>query len=64
MGEMVCHQFNAFNEQLCQTDWYAFPIEVQRMLVIFMLDTEQPALIRGFGNIKCTREAFKNVTRK
>ena len=61
-GEMVTLQFNTFHELLCQCEWYRFPIDVQRMLVIFMLDTQQPASIRGYGNIECTRDAFKNVS--
>lgn len=63
-GEMVTHQFNAFHEVLCQCNWYKFPLDVQRMLVIFMSDTQQPAFIRGYANIECTREAFKNVNKR
>lgn len=58
---MLSYQFRMFNEELWQRDWYLFPIELQRMLVIFMLDTEQSMIIRGYGNIKCTRDAFKGV---
>ena len=61
MGEMVTDQFEKFNTKLYQCDWYLFPIEVQRMLVIFMSDTQKPVFIHGYGNILCIRENFKKV---
>lgn len=57
----VTHQFIRFNAKLCQCDWYLFPIGIQRMLVIFMSDTQQPVSIQGYGNIQCKRENFKTV---
>ena len=60
-GEMVTHQFNVFDDELCQCDWYLFPIEMKRMMIIFMVNTQQPAIIQGFANTVCTREAFKKV---
>lgn len=61
LGETMAFQFNVFHELLCQSNWYEFSIDMQRMLIIFMLDTQQLAFIRGYGNIVCTRDAFKNV---
>lgn len=63
-GEMVTHQFNVFHEVLNQCNWYSFPLDLQRMLVTFMSGTQQPALIRGYANIECTRDAFKNVNER
>lgn len=61
-GEAVIKHFNKFDDELYQsTAWYLFPIEVQRMLLIFMADSQQPLRIRGYGNIECTRDAFKTV---
>lgn len=60
-GAMVTGEFVAFNERLHQCNWYFFPIEVQRIFLIFMLDAQEPMLICGYGNITCTRDSFKNV---
>lgn len=57
-GELVLSQFDAFNNQLYQCNWYLFSMEMQRMLVIFMINTQQPPTIHGFAN---TRDAFKGV---
>lgn len=60
-GEFVMNQFGKFNDQLCQCNWYLLPIEIQRILVIAMLNTQQPVIIRGIANAMCTREVFKKV---
>lgn len=60
-GEIVSNQFNVFDGTLCQCNWYAFPIEMQRLLVTFMTSTQRPAIIRGYANTEFTRDAFKSV---
>lgn len=60
-GIRVINQFSHFDETVCKCDWYTFPIELQRMLLIFMTSTQQPPLIHGFANAACTRESLKNV---
>lgn len=62
LGEMmITHQFELFDDKLCQCKWYLFRIEMQKMLVIFMTDTQQSIFIRGYGDIRCTRATFKQV---
>lgn len=60
---MLIRQFHRFDDALCRTNWYRFPIETQKMLLIVMANAQQPILVQGFGNIACTREAFKKVTK-
>lgn len=61
-GAMVTNQFNRFNEELDQCDWYLFPVELQRTLLIVMINTQNPIIIRGYGNTLCTRDALKQAT--
>lgn len=58
---MVTIQFRVFSMELCQCNWHLFPIDIQRMLLIFISHTQQPIFIRSYGNILCTREFFKQV---
>lgn len=60
-GERACNGFDKLYDETCQLDWYSFPIEVQGMLPIVMIATQQPVVIRGFGNIQCTRNVFNRV---
>lgn len=57
----MTYQFSMFNEMLNKTNWYLYPAEMQRMLVIFISITQEPSFIRGYGNIECTRDSFKQV---
>lgn len=63
-GERVDNHFNAFHDEFCQCDWYLFPIKMQRMVIIFLGTTQQPAIIQGYGNITLTRADFKKVKTK
>lgn len=60
-SHMMCEGFNMFCEKFHRCDWYLFPIELQRIYLIFILDTQQLTIVRGFGNILCTRDTFKKV---
>lgn len=60
-GEKLTEKYESFNEKLYRCHWYAFPIEMQRMLLIFMSSTQHSPFLRGFGNIVCTRDTFKVV---
>lgn len=60
-GERVTHQFNQFSEKLCYSDWYLFPLEMQRMFIIMLCGTQEPTIIQGYANTVCTRDAFKLV---
>lgn len=60
-GERVMNQFDEFHDEIYQCNWYSFPIEIQKMLVIAMSISQQPAIIQGFGNLLCTRDTFKRV---
>lgn len=61
LGEMLLRQFFRFDNALYQSNWYLFPIETQRMLLIVIANAQQPIIIHGFGNVACTREVFKKV---
>lgn len=63
-GEMITEQFIVFNDELSQCKWYLFSMNIQRMFATFMAYTQKPMSIRGSGNIMCTRESFKKVTKK
>lgn len=60
-GEMVTSQFNSYDAEIYRCGWYLLPIKMQKMYLIFKSNTQHPIIIRGFGNILCTREIFKEV---
>lgn len=58
---MVRIQIEIFNDELCASDWYALPIDMQKLLVAFLPCTQRVLIIRGYANTECTRDAFKRV---
>lgn len=61
LPQILTIQYDNFDNQLCQCKWYLLPIEVRRMLLIFMSSTQQPAIFYGYADIECSRETFKMV---
>lgn len=60
-GEKVSTQFQYFNDELCKCDWYLLPIEMQRILLTVMTNSQQPIFIQGYGNTLCIRYSFNKV---
>lgn len=60
--QKITDGFNKMNETLNQFNWQSYPIEVQRLLPIFIIITQQPMDFKVFGSIACCRESFKNVS--
>lgn len=61
LGERVTNQFIMFGEENQQSDWHMLPIKMQRMYLVFLLDTQQPKNTCCYGRISCTRDTFKQV---
>lgn len=61
LGERVTIGFESFGDELERCDWYKLPTKMQRMHLMFLVDTQQPVNIECFGNILCTRDTFKKV---
>lgn len=61
-GENVTGGFEELNDAILENDWYTFPIGIQRMFPIIMISIQKTVILHGFGNIPCTREAFKKVS--
>lgn len=61
-GNAVTDEFESFSDELCQCKWYSLPIELQKMMVVFIEGTQEPIIVRGFCNIVCIRDSFKKVT--
>lgn len=60
-GEQLSTRFTALSDTIWHSDWYKYPIEVQRMLPTIMINLQQQTDLQGFGNVLCTREIFKKV---
>lgn len=59
---MMTNGFNEIDDENHNLDWYKFPLDIQRTLPTIMIVTQQPVVLKVFGDISCTREVFKNVS--
>ena len=60
-GERMTDQFESYGEELERCDWNLLPIEMQRMYLIFLTDTQQIKTIQCYFGIVCSRETYKKV---
>lgn len=60
-GERVTNQFEQFHVEFGRCEWTILPIEMQRMYLIFLSDTQQPTILQSYAGISRTRETFKKV---
>lgn len=60
-GQQMTDQFSSFEHTIVGTDWYTFPIDMQRHFIIIMKTGQDPVELKGFGNVYCSRETFKKV---
>lgn len=62
LGQLMTSGFEEILSEIETFDWYLFPHEIQRMLLIILMDVQIPVEIECFGNISVTRENSKKVS--
>lgn len=60
-GERVTNQFEQFYAEFARCQWNNLPIDMQRLYLIFLSDTQQPIYLRTYGGVISTRETYKQV---
>lgn len=57
----MTNQFSLFNDEVGRCDWYLLSIEMQRMYMVFLSNTQHPLKMQCYANITCERETIKKV---
>lgn len=60
--QRISNEFDEINDMIGQFHWYCFPIEINRMLPMILMSTQQTVVFECFGSITCNRETFKKVS--
>lgn len=60
-GQRTTDQFDQFNKEFAQCNWNNLTVEMRRMYLILLSDTQQPKNVQSYGGILCIRETFKTV---
>lgn len=60
-GQNISNAFDSIGAIVGQIDWYLFPYEVQRILPIILIISQEPTVLHCFGSISCDRDVSKKV---
>lgn len=60
-SQTMANQFEMFENELTDCEWYALSIEMQKLYMIFLTDTQNAIEISTYGNIICNRDTCKKV---
>lgn len=58
-GQRVTEQFDQLHEELNRCEWNELSIEMRRMYLIILSDTQQSVNIKSYAGIACTRDTLK-----
>lgn len=61
-GQRFSNAYDELNDAVNRMDWYLIPIDLHRILLIVMINTQKPLDVNFFGSISCSREQFKRVS--
>lgn len=61
LGNEVTLKYAEISDVICNCSWYKFPLSTQKLLPMFLIAAQKPIYIKGYMNVKCTRESVKKV---
>lgn len=61
-GQYLIDSYEQLNDSIIFSDWYKYPIGLQKILHMMIAATQYPVEIKGFGSSSCTREILKEVS--
>lgn len=61
IGQEFTNIVGKFNNEFERWNWYLFSIKIQRLLPIFIINVQEPVVIKCFGIICGSRDQFKKV---
>lgn len=62
IGDRVTQRFENIGDAVYQLEWYTLPLDMQRSLAIVIALAQRRIYVRGFANVRSTREMFKKVS--
>lgn len=63
MGDDVTIRFCQVHDSFWECSWYELPFPTQKLLPVILNAAQKPVFIKGYMNMRCTRESIKKVIR-
>lgn len=61
IGQRHSNAYEEVNDIIDQFGWHLFPMKIERILPIIMINTQKPSEIMCFRSIPCLRATFRSV---
>lgn len=62
LSQRITNSFEDMSDKIQSFEWYLFPREIQKILPINLIATQQPVVLECFGSVGALRETFKKVS--
>lgn len=62
-GNMASDRLSSLGDTAFATDWYNYPVEWQKFVILIALRSGKPVYFKGLNVITCTLEVFGKVSR-
>lgn len=59
--ERLSNAFMDISDMVHQYDWYAFPVQMQQILLTIFIHINEPVTFKCFGSTTCSRSTFESV---
>lgn len=61
IGQQLTNLFEDINDRFDRLNWYLFPLKVQQLLPVVMINIQEPIVFQCFGMINGSRDQFQKV---
>lgn len=62
-GHETTENYETVYRALCTNwKWYEFPLEIQKLLPMLLVNAEQPVHLKAYFSVYCTRDFMKSVS--
>lgn len=62
IGQRFSNVFMKIGDAICELNWHLNSIGIQRIILILIINVQEPVAIRLFGSAVCSREQFRKVS--
>lgn len=61
LGDMATSKCATTNEDVYHTNWYKYPVKMQKFIILIMMRSQKQFVFKGFSLLQCSLPAFKEV---
>lgn len=63
-GDETTARFERIFKSICKCPWNEFTLKIQKLLLMMLMIAEKSVHLKGYINVKCTRQFMKTVSER